>query len=232
LIIHQARAIFSETFTLDSSGILKIMENSGYMYYSAGASHTHAYLWKPSLAVLATALTASTPRRIFDLGCGSGAFAGVLAAQGYAVSGVDPSTSGIASARQAFPKLQLEVGSTEEDLAARFGKFPAVTSLEVVEHVYAPREFARRVYDLLLPGGVAVISTPYNGYLKNLAIALLNGHDRHHSPLWDHGHIKFWSVRTLGRLLSEAGFEELKFLRVGRIPALAKSMIAIAKKPL
>ena len=147
------------------------------------------------MAALAVALSDSAPRRIFDLGCGSGAFAGVLAAQGYAVSGVDPSTSGIASARQAFPQLQLEVGSTEEDLAARFGKFPAVTSLEVVEHVYAPREFARRVYDLLLPGGVAVISTPYNGYLKNLAIAVLDGHDRHHSPLWDHGHIKFWTIK-------------------------------------
>ena len=123
------------------------------------------------------------------------------------------------------------MGSTEEDLSVRFGKFQAVTSLEVVEHVYAPRQFAKRVYDLLEPGGVAVISTPYHGYLKNLAIALLDKSDWHYTALWDHGHIKFWSIKTLGQLLAEAGFTDIKFLRVGRIPVLAKSMIAVARKP-
>ena len=103
--------------------------------------------------------------------------------------------------------------------------------MEVVEHVYAPRQFAKRVYDLLEPGGVAVISTPYHGYLKNLAIALLDKSDWHHTALWDHGDIKFWSIKTLGQLLAEAGFAEIKFLRVGRIPVLAKSMIAVARKP-
>jgi 2-polyprenyl-6-hydroxyphenyl methylase/3-demethylubiquinone-9 3-methyltransferase len=74
------------------------------------------------------------------------------------------------------------------------------------------------------------VSTPYNGYLKNLAIALFNKFDAHHSPLWDHGHIKVWSVATLTRLLEEVGFGAIQFRRVGRIPTLAKSMIAIAKK--
>ena len=55
--------------------------------------------------------------------------------------------------------------------------------------------------------------------------------DKHFTALWDHGHIKFWSMATLGELLEEAGLVELHFERVGRIPALAKSMIAIAHKP-
>jgi len=44
------------------------------------------------------------------------------------------------------------------------------------------------------------------------------------------GHIKFWSVKTLACLLKGAGFKDISFLRVGRIPSLAKSMIAIARK--
>ena len=48
----------------------------------------------------------------------------------------------------------------------------------------------------------------------------------------DHGHIKFWSISNLGGLLNEAGFSNIRFQRVGRIPALAKSMIAVAEKPL
>ncbi|MCS4034718.1 hypothetical protein GGQ02_003128 [Salinibacter ruber] len=55
--------------------------------------------------------------------------------------------------------------------------------------------------------------------------------DDHFTALWTHGHIRFWSRDTLGRLLREAGFENISFRRVGRIPPLAKSMIAIAEKP-
>jgi len=207
------------------------MDASRYSYTSPEASHTHAYLWGPTLQVLLSSFGNSQPRRVFDLGCGSGAFANKLAAQGFEVHGVDPSLSGIEIARKAYPEISFDMGSTEEDLAGRFGKFQAVTSLEVVEHVYAPRQFAARVFDLLEPGRIAVISTPYHGYWKNLAIALLNKSDWHHTALWDNGHIKFWSTKTLGQLLAEAGFQDVKFLRVGRIPPLAKSMIAIARKP-
>ncbi len=67
-------------------------------------------------------------------------------------------------------------------------------SLEVVEHLYFPRKFARTVYDLLEPGGTAIISTPYHGYWKNLVMALTGTMDAHFTALWDHGHIKFWSI--------------------------------------
>jgi 2-polyprenyl-6-hydroxyphenyl methylase/3-demethylubiquinone-9 3-methyltransferase len=55
--------------------------------------------------------------------------------------------------------------------------------------------------------------------------------DKHLTALWTHGHIKFWSRDTLGQLLDEAGFENIRFHRVGRIPPLAKSVIAVAEKP-
>jgi 2-polyprenyl-6-hydroxyphenyl methylase/3-demethylubiquinone-9 3-methyltransferase len=38
-------------------------------------------------------------------------------------------------------------------------------------------------------------------------------------------------MATLSTLLREAGFGAIRFRRVGRVPALAKSMIAIARKP-
>jgi 2-polyprenyl-6-hydroxyphenyl methylase/3-demethylubiquinone-9 3-methyltransferase len=114
---------------------------------------------------------------------------------------------------------------------AKFGTFPAVISLEVVEHVYAPRDYARQLFELVQPGGLAVISTPYHGYIKNVALAVSGKLDNHFTALWDHGHIKFWSMRTLGQLLVEAGFTRTKFFRVGRFAPLAKSMIAVAHKP-
>ena len=86
------------------------------------------------------------------------------------------------------------------------------------------------MFELCEPGALAIVSTPYHGYWKNLALSLVPGvWDRHHHPLSDHGHIKFWSMRTLRALLLHAGFKAVRFDRAGRIPALAKSMIAVAQ---
>ncbi|MCR9194862.1 MAG: class I SAM-dependent methyltransferase [Hyphomonas sp.] len=153
-----------------------------------------------------------------------------MAARGWDVIGGDPSADRIEQAKKAYSDIQLEKGSAYDDLAAKYGRFPVVISLKVVEHVYAPREFARTVFDLLEPGGTAIVPTPYHGYFKNLVLAVTSRMDRHFTALWDHGHIKFWSIATLTALLTEAGFETVRF-RVGCISPLAKSMIAVASKP-
>jgi 2-polyprenyl-6-hydroxyphenyl methylase/3-demethylubiquinone-9 3-methyltransferase len=71
-----------------------------------------------------------------------------------------------------------------------------VLSLEVIEHIYAPKDYAKSVYEILQPGGLAIISTPYHGYLKNLVLALSGKMDDHFTALWEHGHIEFWSMKT------------------------------------
>ena len=154
-----------------------------------------------------------------------------MANQGWEVTGIDPSTEGIAQANASYPQVRLEIGSAYDDLSGKYGTFPVVTSLEVVEHVYAPRKYAATLFSLVEPGGTAIVSTPYHGYWKNLALALSGKMDEHFTALWDHGHIKFWSKHTLTQLLREAGFTEFRFRHVGRIPALAKSMIVFARHP-
>ena len=54
--------------------------------------------------------------------------------------------------------------------------------------------------------------------------------DAHFNPLWDGGHIKFWSERSLKFLLQERGFSAEQFFRCGRISPLAKSMIVHARQ--
>lgn len=205
---------------------------SGFGYSNADHSHAHAYLLPKVTEELATIhKRCTTSPRLFDLGCGNGSVGALFASQGWSVTGVDPSSEGIAHAQKAYPHLRFEEGSAYDDLAAKYGCFPAVISLEVVEHVYAPRDYARTLFSLVEPGGTAIVSTPYHGYLKNLALALTGKMDRHFTVLWNHGHIKFWSIPTLTTLLNEAGFETIRFHRVGRVPVLAKSMVAVARKP-
>jgi 2-polyprenyl-6-hydroxyphenyl methylase/3-demethylubiquinone-9 3-methyltransferase len=72
-----------------------------------------------------------------------------------------------------------------------------------------------------------IISTPYHGYWKNLALALTGQMDRHFTALWDGGHVKFWSVKTLSQLFAEQSLFPTRIIRVGRIPCLAKSMVLV-----
>jgi 2-polyprenyl-6-hydroxyphenyl methylase/3-demethylubiquinone-9 3-methyltransferase len=176
-------------------------------------------------------LEALGPNRVFDLGCGNGSLLSLLSER-YEVAGIDASESGVAHANASYPNIRIERASVYDDLASRFGSYDVVVSLEVVEHLYDPRKFAARLFELVRPGGTAIVSTPYHGYLKNLALALSGKLDDHFTALWDGGHIKFWSVRTLTKLLSEAGFELQGFRFAGRFPGFAKSMIAIVRRPI
>lgn len=206
-------------------------EISGYVWENAELNCSHDYLLPALKRILARERLPQDRKRLFELGCGNGSVAVELVRLGWDVTGVDPSEQGIALANEHFPNISLRIGSAYDDLAAQYGSFPVVVSMEVVEHVYAPRKYAATMYSLLEQGGVAIVSTPYHGYLKNLALAATGKMDAHFTVLWDHGHIKFWSEKTLRALLEEAGFRDIQFKRVGRIPALAKSMIAIARKP-
>jgi len=202
--------------------------STDYPYRSAEGDHTRFYLWDP----VARLLQSEGKKRVFELGCGNGAFARHLTGFGFEMTGVDPSLAGISHAMKAEPKLPLEIGSAYDPLAEKYGTFPLLVSLEVIAHVYYPKKFAQTVYDLLEPGGVAVISTPYHGYLKNLAVALSGKMDTHFNPLWDHGIIKIWSVPTITRLFDWAGLQRENVLRIGRIPVLAKAMVLAFRKPL
>ncbi len=203
---------------------------SSYPYGSAALNHSHRYLLPALIDLLESTNFGQERRQIFELGCGNGSIANQLEQRGFDVTGVDPSKEGIEQANLAYPGLKLYEGSAYDNLAGRFGRFPVVISLEVVEHVYFPRQYADTLYSLVAEGGVAIVSTPYHGYWKNLAMALFDRMDAHFTALWDQGHIKFWSFKTLCTLLKEAGFSAISFQRVGRIPPLAKSMIAVAKK--
>ena len=200
---------------------------SSYAHPEPGLTPYNAYL----LPVVERFLGPANGR-LFEIGFGNGAVAAHLASKGFDVAGIEPSQQGLALARRSYPALTgLQHGTIYEDLRQRFGGFQAVVSLEVIEHLYFPRRLAQAAFALLEPGGVLVISTIYHGYLKNIATALLGRFDLKMNPLWDHGHIKFFSPRTLTRLLQEAGFENVTVKRPDLIPQFARSMVVCARKP-
>jgi 2-polyprenyl-3-methyl-5-hydroxy-6-metoxy-1,4-benzoquinol methylase len=200
-----------------------------YCYGDAAQTWSHTYLWDVVIMVLPP--LAQCPLGIIDLGCGNGAMASRLLGMGYKAVGIDASESGIAIANQQRPGqfhvVDFSLGQLPAALAGR--QFNVVLSTEVIEHLYDPRALLKMARSVLAPGGTLVITTPYHGYLKNLALAAAGKLDGHFTVLWDGGHIKFFSRRTLTAMLEEEGFQVTDFRGAGRWPYLWKSMVLAAR---
>lgn len=169
---------------------------------------------------------------ILDLGCGNGAMMAEIRRNGkWRLQGVESSTSAVAMAQsQGLDVLHADASADLTSVLPK-GGFDLIVSVEVIEHVFDPRGFLRQARALLQPGGTLLLTTPYHGYLKNLVIALLGKCDTHYNPLWEGGHIKFWSKATLSAALLEAGFKDVSFRGTGRFPGLWRSMVLTAKLP-
>jgi 2-polyprenyl-3-methyl-5-hydroxy-6-metoxy-1,4-benzoquinol methylase len=200
-----------------------------YQYTDSNPTYSHGYLW-PTVSKIVADNIPSDDKRIFEIGCGNGANAKLLSKMGFAVTGIDTSVSGVDMARKGCAEGVFDVASVYDALISVYDAFPVVISLEVIEHCFYPEKFSTTFFDLLSTDGIGIISTPYHGYWKNLALAVTGKMDAHFTALWQGGHIKFFSEKTLRKLLLDAGFRKVSFIRAGRIPIFAKSMIAIVRK--
>ena len=205
----------------------KNFSNYTYYYTNNRPRYHHAYLVSPLLEMLATLQEASqTKLRVLDLGCGNGSLSHVIAEHGCEVVGIDTSAPGIAISRQSFPECQfIQADIYDIPDTDLLHSFDVVLAIEVIEHLLYPKELAKNAKKCLKPGGKLIISTPYHGYLKNLALAVCGQLDKHFTVLWDNGHIKFFSVETLTKLLTSQGYTNIKFKFAGRCPYLWKSML-------
>lgn len=146
------------------------VEAEEFVWDEPGLSAVHALVLDCVLA----ARTFYKIRRVLDVGCENGAASQRLANAGFEVVGLDSSSSGIALARAKTSTVQFEQRDITKPLPYELrGEFDAVVAIEVIEHLFKPRELLRRAAESLRPAGIVILTTPYHGYLKNLASPLL-----------------------------------------------------------
>lgn len=198
-----------------------------YAYLDSNSNHHHAYLIPPLLELLAERrLSSQNKLRVLDLGCGNGSLSNLIAQHGYEVIGVEDSEQGVAIARQSFPDCHFVQASIYDlPYTELENSFDIVLSAEVIEHLLYPRELVRAAKKCLKPNGRLILTTPYHGYLKNLVLAISGKMDSHFTSLWDGGHVKFFSVATLRKLLETERYTDFQFTFAGRTPFLWKSML-------
>ena len=97
--------------------------------------------------------------RVIDMGCGSGAFTGLLAAHGYKACGLDISPELIRLARRKFPDIDFFEGDAESTPFAA-ETFDGALLSGLAHHFPDPRRLAAEVARVLKPGGRFVAFDP------------------------------------------------------------------------
>lgn len=140
----------------------------------------------------------SSGRRLLDVGCHTGFFLLEAQKEGWEVMGVEPSEWASHFARET---LQLPVVTGRlENFPPGKGPFDVITLFQVLEHVVDPKDFLKRAYTLLVPGGLIVIEVPD---IESLAARLL----KKRWWLLKATHLYYFSLTTLSMYLEQGGFE-------------------------
>lgn len=92
-------------------------------------------------------------RSVLDVGCSSGDFLASLPTH-MAKFGIEPSGAASTARDRGIEIVALGLEQCPEERL-----FDAVTLLDVIEHIPDPKEFLRRAYALVSPGGLLIIST-------------------------------------------------------------------------
>lgn len=188
----------------------------------------HKYLIKSIESILKNLNTSNI--ELLDIGCGNGVLTSKISKFFKHTTGIDLSGTGIELAQKMKNERLTFENMSIEDMIESKKKFKFITSFEVIEHQYLPDVFLNKINKILDDNGILLLSTPYNGYIKNLIISLLGKNDWHYNPLWRHGHIKFFSVKTLRNILEKCNLKIIKKQFSGRFYPISCSMIFLNKK--
>jgi 2-polyprenyl-3-methyl-5-hydroxy-6-metoxy-1,4-benzoquinol methylase len=145
--------------------------------------------------------------RILDIGCGDGHFLAVAKRKGWQVFGTEYTDEAVTVSRA--KGIEIHQGAIQDYVA---DQFDIITSFEVLEHINDGREHARKINSLLRNGGLFYFTTPnFNSFSRKTLGGKWN-------VIEYPEHLTYYTVRTVTKLLTEAGFEKQSIRTTGFSP--------------
>lgn len=139
-------------------------------------------------------------QRVLDVGCAGGYLAEVLAARGYAVTGVDRPGVNVSDG-VAFVPADLDAGLPPLD-----GGFDIILCADVLEHLHSPLRILSECRRRLAPGGVLIASLPNSGHAYFRWNILRGRFPQQERGLFDRTHLHFYTRDGWRELFAAAGF--------------------------
>jgi SAM-dependent methyltransferase len=181
----------------------RMVNVTGWDYFDSGH---HADVLRRSQHRLEYLERFSSPGKILDIGCGPGIFLSGALSRGWVPFGFDVSDFAVAYARDSL-RLQEVKKMDVEDIEYADGSFDAVTMFHVIEHVLDPTKLVQACHKIIKPGGIIAVETP----------DISTRRARRAGVNWKYlktpEHLNYFSLKTLSRLLSRAGFQTVGIKR-------------------
>jgi ubiquinone/menaquinone biosynthesis C-methylase UbiE len=143
-----------------------------------------------------------------DLGCGDGRLTDRLSAR--SITGADTSLVALERAQRRVREGRFVRVRPDEPLPFDDGSFDLVLCAETIEHVRDVQLLLSEARRVLRPGGELALTTPSYSRLTALRL-FLRGWERGFDPLSPH--LRFFSRRSLARVLDELGFDVVSLRR-------------------
>lgn len=147
--------------------------------------------------------------QILDVGAGYGFFLAEMSRRGYGVCGIEVSEErrSLANTVTDAPILPINLLLEEE---CDVDPADVVTLFHVLEHMADPIHFARRLRQLVKPGGMVVCEVP------NVDELLIQVCADYRDFYWIRAHINYFNAKSLETVLSQAGFKHIEVQHVQR----------------
>ena len=153
------------------------------------------------------------PGALLDVGCAAGFFLSEAQQRGWQVEGLDVSAFAVRYTQEHFGIPAQQGALLDLDLPENH--YDMVTMWDVIEHVPDPKAYIQRAAELLQSGGTIALATPDVDSLP----AHITG-KRWVGYKLSEEHLYYFSPKTLGRMLTEAGFEVVDVYHVGKYVTL------------
>jgi 2-polyprenyl-3-methyl-5-hydroxy-6-metoxy-1,4-benzoquinol methylase len=164
---------------------------------------------------------------VLDVGCGEGQLTAAVADAGFEVVGVDVAEEPLRRARELHAGVDVRLVPLDGEWPLPDAGFDVVWAGETIEHVTDTAGWLSELRRVLRSGGLLLLSTPAHERLALLRLALsLRRFDRHFDPRADH--VRFYTRRTLARLLADFGFEQIELRAAGGLPGARQTLLAAA----
>lgn len=171
--------------------------------------------------------------KVLDVGCSNGINGKWLLDQGIAktVIGIETHAESVVNAKQNITKV-IEKSVEDKELLASLQEeqFDYIILGDVLEHLLDPWEVLQQLEKTLAPNGKMVISLPNVQHLETLVHLVFKGKWPYEpSGLYDRTHLRWFTLKNIEDLTTQANLNIVKLHRVSRFRAYKGGFPFIAR---
>ena len=182
-------------------------------FYASNPAYKDHYFSKHSGASILSVIKKTLDlrgRRVLDFGCGPGYMLERLLENGIRASGLEFSEKSVREATgrlKVYPSFEGVTRADRVPTSLEDSAYDVILCVEVIEHLFDEQLLPalREIHRLLVPGGVAVITTPNEEHMEAESQMCPECGSVFHR--WQH--MRRFDVTTLTRLLEECGFSTI-----------------------